>query len=46
MFDIYYESEDFKLDAPEDVVTSILEYGEKKLKLFSYSSPKMLIKRI
>ena len=33
MFDIYYESEDFKLDAPEDVVTSILEYGEKKLNM-------------
>lgn len=40
MFDIYYESEDFKLDAPEDVVTSILEYGEKKLNMngnFSFS---------
>ena len=33
MFDIYYESEDFKLDAPEDVVTAILEYGEKKLNM-------------
>ena len=33
MFDIYYESEDFKLDAPEDVVTSILKYGEKKLNM-------------
>lgn len=33
MFDIYYEAEDFKLDAPEDVVTSILEYGEKKLNM-------------
>ena len=33
MFDIYYESEDFKLDAPEDVVTSIREYGEKKLNM-------------
>ena len=33
MFDIYYGSEDFKLDAPEDVVTSILEYGEKKLNM-------------
>ena len=33
MFDIYYESEDFKLDAPEDVVTYILEYGEKKLNM-------------
>lgn len=33
MFEIYYEAEDFKLDAPEDVVTSILEYGEKKLNM-------------
>ena len=33
MFDIYYEAEDFKLYAPEDVVTSILEYSEKKLNM-------------
>ena len=33
MFDLYYEDEEFKKDAPEDVVSSILKFGEEKLKM-------------
>ena len=40
MFDLYYEDEEFKKDAPEDVVASILKFGEEKLNMngnFSFS---------
>ena len=33
MFDLYYEDEEFKKDAPEDVVSNILKYGEEKLNM-------------
>ena len=33
MFDLYYKDEEFKKDAPEDVVSSILKFGEEKLKM-------------
>ena len=33
MFELYYEDEEFKKDAPVDVVTSILNFGEKELNM-------------
>lgn len=33
MFDLYYEDEEFKKDAPEDVVSNILKFGEEKLNM-------------